>query len=139
MPVQRAQPYLFFNGYCAEALAYYEKVLGARIGQVMKFKDNPSQPPPSKVSRAFDNKIMHASFRIGETEVLVSDGMKLGKPNFRGCALTLSVKTEKEADKIFNALKRSGHVLMPIGKTFFSPRFGVVADKFGMSWMVIVE
>lgn len=139
MTILRAQPYLFFNGRCAEALAFYEKTLGAKTEYVLKFKDNPDKPPPEKVPRTLDDKIMHCSFRIGETELMASDGMEDGAPAFRGISLTLSVKSPKEADRIFRALEKGGKVEMPLAKTFFSPRFGAVTDKFGVSWMVVTE
>jgi PhnB protein len=133
----KVQPYLFFNGRCEEALTFYKKVLGAEVLMLMRFKENPDRPPADAVPAALDDKVMHASMRIGETEVMASDGMCTGKTAFEGVSLSLEVPSETEADRLFNALGEGGQVQMPIGKTFFSPRFGVVADRFGVSWMVI--
>lgn len=133
------QPYLFFRGRCEEAIAYYKEALGAEVVMVMRFKDNPDSPGPDKVPAALDDKIMHACLRINGAEILMSDGMRSGPLDFQCMSLSLSVDTEAEADRLFNALARDGTVQMPIAKTFFSPRFGAVADKFGVSWMVVAQ
>jgi PhnB protein len=133
------QPYLFFRGRCEEAIKYYTATLGAEVLNIMHFKDNPDKPGPEKVPAALDDKIMHASVLINGTEILMSDGMKSGPLDFQCMSLTLSARNEAEADRLFNALAKDGTVQMPMGKTFFSPRFGAVADKFGVTWMVIVE
>ncbi len=135
----KVQPYLFFNGRCEEAIAFYKSVLGAEVHGVMRFKENPDQPPPGMVPPGSDDKIMHASMRIGETEIMASDGMGKGEPEFKGVSLALSVPNAAEADRLFTALGEGGQVQMPIGKTFFSPRFGMVADRFGVSWMVVMD
>jgi PhnB protein len=131
------QPYLFFDGKCEEALEFYQRALGAEVVMLMRFKDSPEPPPPG-CAPADANKVMHAQFRIGETVIMASDGRATGNPKFEGFALSLAVKTEAEADKAFNALADGGKVEMPLGKTFFSARFGMVADKFGVFWMVLV-
>jgi PhnB protein len=133
----KVQPYLFFNGRCEEALDFYKKVLGAEVLMLIRFKENPDKPGPECVAPGLDDKVMHASLRIGETELMASDGMCSGKTAFEGVSLSLEVASEAEADRLFNALGDGGQVQMPIGKTFFSPRFGVVADRFGVSWMVV--
>jgi PhnB protein len=133
----KIQPYLFFEGRCEEAIEFYKKVLGAEVRMLMRFKDNPEPARPGMVASGSENKIMHASIRVGETEVMASDGRCMGKPVFNGVSLSLSVATEAEADRLFSALGEGGQVQMPIGKTFFSPRFGMVADRFGVSWMII--
>lgn len=132
------QPYLFFNGRCEEALEFYKKTLGAKVDMLMRFKENPDKPSPEHMP-VDPEKVMHASFTIGDAMIMCSDGMTEGKTNFQGFSLTLTAKDEAEADKTFEALAREGQIQMPIGKTFFSPRFGCVADKFGLSWMVIVN
>jgi len=129
------EPYLFFDGRCDEALQFYRKALGAETTMLMRFKESPDQ---SHVPPGGGEKVMHASFRIGEATMMASDGQCQGKPNFQGFALSLAVGTEAEADKRFNALAEGGQVQMPLGKTFFSPRFGMVTDRFGVSWMVIM-
>jgi len=131
------QSYLFFDGRCEEALEFYRRALGAETTMLMRFKDSPEPPPPG-CAPSSDNKVMHASFRIGDTTVMASDGRAMGKPNFDGFSLSLTVPNEAEADRRFNALADGGQVVMPLGKTFFSPRFGMVADRFGVKWMVIV-
>lgn len=131
------QPYLFFRGRCEEAIAYYKEKLGAEVLMMMRFRDNPDDPCPD-MPPALDDKIMHACLRIHGSEIMMSDGMKTGPLDFHCMSLSLSVPDEAEADRVFNALAADGAVEMPIGKTFFSPRFGAVADKFGVSWMIIV-
>jgi len=131
------QPYLFFDGRCEEALEFYKKALGAEVKVLLRFKDNP-EPQPGMTPPGAENKVMHANFRIGDTDVLASDGRCLGQPKFQGFSLSLWARTEAEADKKFAALADGGQVQMPLAKTFFSPRFGMVADKFGIAWMVLV-
>ncbi len=133
----KVQPYLFFDGRCEEAIDFYKRALGAEVLMLMRFRESPDPPPPGMVPPGSENKIMHASLRIGETEVMASDGMCAGKPEFKGVTLSLSASNEAEADRLFNALAEGGQVQMPIGKTFFSPRFGMVADRFGVSWMIL--
>jgi len=129
------EPYLFFDGRCEEALEFYRKALGAEVEMLMRFKENPepAMNPPGSTE-----KIMHASFRIGKARVMASDGNCAGKASFQGFSLSLSVANAAEADRYFAALAEGGQVQMPLAKTFFSPRFGMVADRFGVSWMVIV-
>jgi PhnB protein len=129
------QPYLFFNGRCEEALEFYKKNLGAEVTMLMRYKDSPE---PNACGPVSPDKVMHATFRIGSTNLFASDGNADGKVNFQGFALSLSVATEAEADRRFKALANGGQVQMPLSKTFFSPRFGMVTDRFGLKWMVIV-
>jgi PhnB protein len=131
------QPYVFFDGKCEEALEFYKRALGANVNMLMRYKDSPEAPPPG-CGPTDANKVMHANFSIGETQIMASDGRATGHPRFEGFALSLSVKTEAEAEKAFNALANGGKVEMPLAKTFFSARFGMVADKFGVFWMVLV-
>jgi PhnB protein len=131
------QSYLFFDGRCEEALEFYRRALGAETTMLMRFKDSPEPPPPG-CAPSSDNTVMHSSFRIGDTTIMASDGRAMGKPNFDGFSLSLSVASEAEADRRFNALADGGEVIMPLGKTFFSPRFGMVSDRFGVKWMVII-
>jgi PhnB protein len=130
-------PYLFFNGNCEEALEFYKTAIGAQVDMVMRFNESPEPPPPDMVPPGYENKIMHASFRIGESMIMASDGCGEGE-NFKGFSLSLSVSTEAEADKAFAALSEGGQVQMPLTKTFWSPRFGMLTDRFGMGWMVNV-
>jgi PhnB protein len=129
------QPYLFFEGRCDEALAFYQKALGAKVEALMRYKDNPS---PAHNPPGAAEKVMHCNFRVGDTQVMASDGNCSGKPGFQGFALTLSARDEAEARRLFAALADGGQVQMPLGKAFFSPAFGMATDRFGVMWMVIV-
>ena len=132
------QSYLFFDGRCEEALEFYGKKLGAEVTMLMRFNDSPEPQQPGMVPPGSENKVMHSSFRIGETTLMASDGRCLGKPNFQGFALSLTVGNDAEAERTFAALGDGGQVQMPLTKTFFSSRFGMVADRFGVPWMVVV-
>ncbi len=132
------EPYLFFDGRCEEAIEFYRRALGAEVVMLMRFKDSPEPPQPGCVPLGSENKVMHASLRIGGTTLMASDGRCEGKPSFQGFSLSLSVPTEAEAERRFNALADGGQVQMPLAKTFFSPRFGMVADRFGVMWMILV-
>ena len=132
------QPYLFFNGRCEEALQFYRSVLGAEITMLMRYKDSPEPPPPGMIPPGSEDKVMHANLRIGDSEVMASDGNCTGLQNFQGFSLSITAADEAEAERLFAALGEGGQVQMPLTKTFFSSRFGMVADRFGMSWMVIV-
>jgi PhnB protein len=133
----QVQPYLFFEGRCEEALEFYKKAIGAEVTMLMRYKDNPEPPEASKAPPGSENKVMHANFRVGETEVMASDGMCQGRPSFRGFSLTLTAKDEAEAKRLFGALAEGGEVRMPLARTFFSPSFGMLADRFGVGWMVL--
>jgi PhnB protein len=134
----RLQPYVFFNGRCEEAAEFYRRALGAEVVMLIRFKDAPTQSAPSGCPPVSPDKVMHMSLRIGDTELLASDGCEEGKPTFQGFALSLTVPNEAEADRRFAALADGGQVQMPLEKTFFSPRFGMVADRFGVAWMIYV-
>jgi len=131
----QVQAYLFFDGRCEEAIEFYRKTLGAEMTMLMRFKDNP-EPMPGKAPPG--DKVMHSSFRIGDTTVMASDGNCMGKPSFQGFSLSITARDDAEAKRLFAALSDGGQVQMPLAKTFFSPAFGMVADRFGVSWMVIV-
>jgi len=134
----KVEPYLFFNGRCEEAIQFYQKVLGAKVEMLMRFKDSPAPPEPGMIPPGSENKVMHASVRIGDSLVMASDGQCAGQAKFQGVSLSLSAPDAAAADRVFGALAEGGQVQMPMTKTFFSPRFGMVADRFGVSWMVIV-
>ena len=133
----KVQPYLFFDGRCEEALEFYKGALGAEVLALMRVNEAPDRPPRGMIAPGSENKIMHVAMRIGETEVMASDGRGMGQSVFQGVSLSLSVPSEAEADRLFAAIGEGGQVQMPIGRTFFSPRFGMVADRFGVSWMVV--
>jgi uncharacterized glyoxalase superfamily protein PhnB len=132
----KVQPYLFFDGRCEEAIEFYKKTLDAQVEVMMRFKQS-SESNSGMCAPGNEDKIMHSCFRIGNTQIMASDGRALGKPMFQGFALSISAKDDADAERMFNALAEGGQVQMPLGKTFFSPRFGMVADRFGMGWMVI--
>lgn len=129
------QPYLSFEGRCDEAIEFYKKSIGAEVEMLMRFKEAPDQ---SMVSPGSADKVMHAALRAGDATLLMSDGRCTGNPNFHGIALALSVANDAEAERLFDALADGGKVNMPLAKTFFSSSFGMVADKFGVGWMVLV-
>jgi PhnB protein len=133
MPVE---PYVNFDGRCEEAIEFYKKAIGAEVVMLMRNSDTPEPPPPGHTAPG--NKIMHASLRIGGTTVMATDGYCKGNPEFKGITLSLSVPDDDDADRAFNALSAGGQVQMPLTKTFFASRFGMLADRFGVHWMVLV-
>ena len=133
------ESYLFFNGRCEEALDFYRKALGAEVGMVMRYKDSPEPAQPGMFPPGFENKIMHSSFRVGGTTIMASDGCSADKTSFQGFSLALTVETEAEADRAFAGLANGGKVEMPLTKTFWSPRFGMLQDRFGVGWMIMVR
>jgi PhnB protein len=132
------QPYLFFDGRCEEAVEFYCNALGAEVTMLMRYKDSPDPPPPGRVPPGSEDKVMHVSLRIGEVTVMASDGSCSGQPSFQGFSLSLTVPDPAEADRRFAALVDGGQVQMPLTETFWSPRFGMVTDRFGVGWMVNV-
>lgn len=133
------QTYLFFDGTCEEAVTFYRDTLGAEVQALMRYSDSPEPLPPGMVPEGKENQVMHTAFRIGETTVMASDA-PCGDtpPQFGGFSLSLDAANEAEARRLFDALANGGTVQMPLDKTFFSPCFGMVSDRFGISWMVIV-
>ena len=130
-------PYLFFAGRCEEALNFYRDSLGAEIGMLMRFNESPDAAPPGMLQSGFENKIMHAAFKLDGVTLMASDGCN-DKSNFDGFRLALTVATEAKANKFFNALAKGGSVQMPLSKTFWSPCYGMVTDRFSVGWMVMV-
>ena len=130
-------PYLFFAGRCEEALDFHRKALGAQIDMLMRFNDSPDPVPPGMLQAGFENKVMHSAFRIGNVQLMASDGCD-DKSKFDGFRLALAVPTEAEARTAFNALAEGGSVQMPLAKTFWSPCYGMVTDQFNVGWMVMV-
>jgi PhnB protein len=134
----QVQPYLYFEGRCEEAIEFYRRALGAEVEMIMRFKDSPEPHEPGMIPPGAGDKVMHAAFRIGDTTVLASDGRCQGRPIFQGISLSLTVPNEGEADRLYASLADGGQVQMPLTKTFFSSRFGMVTDRFGVPWMVYV-
>jgi PhnB protein len=137
MPSPLIQPYLMFGGRCEEALEFYRSALGAQVDMLMRFSESPDPTPPGMLPPGFENKVMHASFRIAGNVIMASDGCEVGT-QFKGFSLSISVATEAEADRYFTALSDGGQVQMPLTKTFWSPRFGMLTDRFGIAWMINV-
>ncbi len=131
----QVQPYLFFNGRCEEAVEFYRSALGAEVMMLMRFKDSPD---PAMVPPGGEDKVMHMTFRVGDTTVLASDGRCIGRPSFEGFSLSLTVPDDAQAGRLFTSLADGGQVQMPLSKTFFASSFGMVADRFGVSWMIYV-
>ena len=134
----KIEPYLFFDGRCEEALAFYKSAIGAETTMLMRYNQSPDPTPPGMLPPGSENKVMHASMKIGDAMTMASDGSCGGKPAFEGFSLTYNAKDEAEADRVFAALSQGGQVTMPLGKTFFAPKFGMCSDQFGVGWMVIV-
>ena len=132
----QVQPYLFFEGRADEAIDFYKQAIGAEVGMLMRWKDAPDK---SMCTPGNEDKVMHASIKVGESPIMISDGRNSGKRNFDSFALSLDARDEAHANQLFNALNEGGSVTMPLGKTFFSPCFGMVRDRFGLHWMIIVE
>lgn len=133
----KVQPYLFFGGRCEEALEFYRSAVGAETIMSMRFDQSPQPLPPGVLQPGFETKVMHSSFRIGETIVMASDGCD-DKSRFSGFSLALSVQDEAEANRVFALLSEGGQITMPLGKTFWSPCYGMLIDRFGIGWMVMV-
>jgi PhnB protein len=135
MPIE---PYLFFDGRCEEAIEFYKKALGAKVEMLLRFKDSPEPHPPGMLPPGSENKVMHSCLRIGDSTILASDGHCQGKAAFQGFSLSITVSSESDAQHTFGALSEGGQVQMPLTKTFVSPSFGMLTDKFGVGWMVYV-
>jgi PhnB protein len=135
----QVQAYLFFDGSCEEALQFYGRAIGAKVEMLMRYEESPDPTPPGMLPPGSEKKVMHAAFRVGDTLVMASDGCNQSKPKFEGFSLSLTAPDKQAADRLFAALGEGGKVQMPLAKTFFSPAFGMVADRFGVSWMVMVE
>lgn len=132
------QPYLFFNGRCEEAIEFYRRAIGAEPTMLMRFKDNPDPHPPGMLPSGWEQKVMHANLRIGDAVMLASDGHGPAEPRFEGFSLSLTVPDVADADRKFMALADGGQIRVPLAKTFFSPRFGMLTDRFGVGWMIYV-
>lgn len=129
-------PYLFFEGNCEEAIEFYRNALDAEVEMMMRYEESPEPPPEDMVAPGSEKKILHASLRIGGALLMASDGGCGGKPNFGGFSVSLTVPDAETADRYFAAMAEGGEVMMPLGETFWSPRFGMLTDKFGVGWMI---
>lgn len=130
------QPYLFFGGRCEEALEFYRNAIGAEVQMLTRYNESPE---PSSMPECFHDKVMHASVRVGATTFMASDGMCEGPATFEGFSLSVTVPDAAEAERVFGALSDGGLVTMPLEKTFWSRKFGMLQDRFGVGWMVSVE
>ena len=135
----QVQPYLFYDGRCEEALEFYKQALGIQVEMLMRFSESPDPMPPGMIPPGAERKVMHASFRLGDSVLMASDGHCSGHTSFKGFSLSIPAPDQAAAERMFNALADGGQVQMPLQKTFYSPCFGMVTDKFGVGWMVIVN
>ena len=133
------QPYIFFEGRCEEALEFYKRAVGAQVTGLLRIKESPEPHPPGMLPPGSENKVMHAAFKIGDSTLYASDGSCRGKATFEGFSLSIGVRDDAEAERVFAGLSDGGQVRQPLTATFFSSRFGMVADRFGVPWMVIVQ
>ncbi len=132
----KVQAYVTFGGRCEEALEFYRKSIGAEVTGLLRWKDSPDanmKGPPG-----YEEKVMNAAFRIGETELMADDGMGEQQAEFKGMTLAIEVANDAEAKRVFTALGDGGSVQMPLMKTFWTSSFGMLTDKFGVPWMVNV-
>ena len=135
-PNTLVQPYLFFGGHCEEALEFYRETIGAEVEMLMRYKESPE---PHGLPECFEDKVMHARFRVGQTSLMASDGRCEGAVNFDGFSLSITVADEAEAERVYAALSEGGVATMPLEKTFWAPKFGMLQDRFGLGWMVSVQ
>jgi PhnB protein len=135
----KVEPYLNFDGRCEEAIQFYKTAVGAEVTMLMRFKDSPEPAAPGMCPPGSENKVMHASLKIGDSTVMASDCHGQGKAEFKGISLSISAANDAQAERVFAALSSGGNVTMPLTKTFFSSRFGVATDRFGVTWMIVVE
>lgn len=138
MPKLEIEPYLFFGGKCEEALAFYSDVLGAETLFKMRFSESPDPLPEGMIADGFEEKIMHSTFRVKDTTIMASDGCG-PEARFEGFSLAINLDDEAEAKRIFEGLSKGGKVDMPLSKTFWSPCYGMLTDRFGVAWMVMVQ
>lgn len=134
----KVEPYLMFSGRCEEALAFYQQAIGAQTTMVMRMDESP-EPPHMPLPPNWSKKIMHSSFKVGDTLVMASDGMSAEPVSFSGVSLSITADDASQAKRLFDALSQGGNVFMPLGKTFWSPCFGMTSDKFGVNWMVGID
>ncbi|MES2037070.1 MAG: VOC family protein [Pseudomonadota bacterium] len=128
---------LAFGGHSEAAIRFYTEALGAEVIGMMRWKDSPD--PALRMVSPDPDKIMHASFRIGSTTLMASDGVEtLSQPDFKGFTLNLEARDDAEAKQFFAALSNGGKVQMPLAKAFWTSLSGMVVDRFGLSWMVNV-
>jgi PhnB protein len=131
------QTYLQFNGRCEEALAYYRETLGAEVMEIIRFKDVPEAAAGAPAGT--EDKVLHACFRVAGTHLMASDGMCGGDAAFAGFSLTLTSSTDEETERLFTSIAREGNVVMPLSPSFFSSQFGVVTDRYGLSWTFVTQ
>jgi PhnB protein len=132
----KVEALISFGGRCEEALEFYKEAVGAEVTALMRWKESPDapfKPPPG-----YEEKIMHANFRIDQTQLMADDGLGNEAAEFKGVTLAIEVADDAEAKRVFTALGEGGHVNMPLAKTFWTSSFGHLTDKFGVPWIVNV-
>jgi PhnB protein len=132
-------PYLNFEGKCEEAITFYKKAIGAEVVMLMRHGESPEAAPPGMLPPGSENKVMHAEIQIGQSKMMMTDGTCKGTASFNGITINITVDAESEADPLFNSLADGGKITMPLCKTFFAKRFGMLIDRFGLPWMVYVK
>ncbi|OAI22646.1 hypothetical protein A1351_03915 [Methylosinus sp. R-45379] len=132
------KPYLFFSGRADEAIAFYQKALGAEVNFLLRFDESPEPPPPGALAPDWGAKIMHSCLRIGDSEIFLSDGCGTDAAHFEGFAVSLEAKNAAQAEGFYAALLDGGEARMPLGETFFATSFGMAVDRFGVLWMIVV-
>ena len=132
----KVQAYISFHGHCEEALEFYKKSVGAEVTGLMRWKESPdaAMKPP----HGFEEKVMNASFRIGDTALMADDSPGASPAEFKGMTLAIEVADDAEARRVFTALGEGGKVTMALMKTFWTSSFGMLTDQFGVPWMVNV-
>ena len=132
----KVESLITFGGRCEEALEFYKKSVGAEVTALMRWKESPDaamKGPPG-----YGEKIMHANFRIGETQLMAEDGLGDKAAEFKGMTLAIEAADDAEAKRVFTALGEGGKVTMALMKTFWTSSFGMLTDKFGVPWVVNV-
>jgi PhnB protein len=137
----KLNPYLLFDGDCEAAFKFYEQALGAKTQSLMRFSEAPKQPGAAdcRMPAGFNDKVLHARIAIGDQIVMASDAPTGHYDKPSGTRLTLNFDKPSEAERVFHTLAEGGKVDMPIAKTFFAERFGMLSDRFGIPWMISCE
>ncbi len=132
----RLNPYLNFDGKCAEAFAFYARCLGGQNLAIQTFRESPMA---EHVGPEDQDRVVHARMNVGDTVLMGSDSPSNRSSEAKGFAVSLSVDSAEEAERVFHALAEGGEIHMPIGETFWAVRFGMLLDQFGIPWMVNYE
>ncbi len=135
----KIEPFLFFDGQAEEAIGFYQQALGAKLESLMRYAECPDPIPPEYMPAGGPKSVLHSTISIHGARLMLADGVPQDGVGFRGFSLSLQYATEEPAQQAFAALAEAGDVIMPIGKTFFSSCYGIVSDRYGVRWMVMIE